>query len=80
MGTGREGTILLEEYSVQKNISIVDTRGFFEGDEQLMEECLNIISGRYAATYCELIDCMSSYDQIKTLDFLTRRQHLVIEN
>ena len=46
-GTGKEGTIHLEEYFVQKQIRLVDTRGFFESDEKLFEECLNIMSGRY---------------------------------
>jgi len=45
-GTGKEGSILLEEFYVQKNIRIVDTRGFFEGDEKLLDECLNIMSAR----------------------------------
>ena len=45
-GTGMEGTILLEEYYVQKNIRMVDTRGFFTRDEKLLNECLNIMSGR----------------------------------
>jgi len=44
--TGKEGTINLEEYYVQKQIRLVDTRGFFEGDEKLLDECLNIMSGR----------------------------------
>jgi len=45
-GTGKEGTINLEEYYVQKQIRLVDTRGFFDCDEKLFEECLNIMSGR----------------------------------
>lgn len=45
-GTGGEGTIHLEEYFVQKHVSMVDTRGFFLSDEKLFEECLNIMSGR----------------------------------
>jgi len=45
-GTGKEGTIHLEEYYVQKNIRMVDTRGFFDSDERLLEECLKIMSGR----------------------------------
>ena len=45
-GTGKEGTIILEEYYVQKNIRMVDTRGFFESDEKLLDECLKIMSGR----------------------------------
>lgn len=44
--TGREGTILLEEYYVQKKVRMVDTRGFFESDEKLLDECLKIMSGR----------------------------------
>ncbi|XP_067053885.1 myb-like protein X [Acropora muricata] len=45
-GTGGEGTIHLEEYFVQKHVSMVDTRGFFLSEENLFEECLNIMSGR----------------------------------
>jgi len=45
-GTGKEGGILLEEFYVQTNIRMVDTRGFFESDEKLLDECLNIMSGR----------------------------------
>jgi len=45
-GTGKEGTIHLEEYYVQKNIRILDTRGFMESDEKLLDECLKIMSGR----------------------------------
>ncbi|XP_058956292.2 uncharacterized protein [Pocillopora verrucosa] len=45
-GTGSEGTILLEEYYVHKKIRMIDTRGFFESDERLLDECLNIMSGR----------------------------------
>ena len=46
-GTGMEGTIHLEEFYLQKNIRMVDTRGFFDSDERLLEECLKIMSGRY---------------------------------
>ena len=46
-GTGQEGSIHLEEYVVQDHVRLVDTRGFFESDEKLFEECLNIMSGRY---------------------------------
>ena len=46
-GSGQEGSIHLEEYFVQKHVRLVDTRGFFESDEKLFEECLNIMSGRY---------------------------------
>ena len=45
-GTGKVGTIVLEEYYVQKNIRMVDTRGVFESDEELLDECLKIMSGR----------------------------------
>jgi len=45
-GTRKEGTIHLEEYYVQKNIRMVDTKGFFESDERLLQECLGIMSGR----------------------------------
>ncbi|XP_066025099.1 uncharacterized protein, partial [Pocillopora verrucosa] len=45
-GTGSEGTILLEEYYVHKKIRMIDTRGFFESDEKLLDECLRIMSGR----------------------------------
>ena len=45
-GTGKEGTIILEEYLVQEKVRMVDTRGFFSSDEKLLEECLNIMSGR----------------------------------
>lgn len=45
-GTGREGNIILEEYFVQKDIRIVDTRGFFARDEKLQDEVLDIITGR----------------------------------
>ena len=45
-GRGDEGDILLQEYFVQKNIRLVDTRGFFESNERLFEECLNIMTGR----------------------------------
>ena len=40
------GTILLEEYYVQKKIRMIDTRGFYESNESLLDECLNIMSGR----------------------------------
>ena len=46
-GTGKEGTIHLEEYFVQNHVRLVDTRGFFESDENLFHECLNIMTGRY---------------------------------
>lgn len=45
-GTGREGTILLEECFVQKGIRMVDTRGFLEDDEVHVDECLKVVSGR----------------------------------
>ena len=45
-GTGGEGNIHLEEYYVQKNIRMVDTRGFFARDERLVDECLDILTGR----------------------------------
>ena len=45
--TGSEGTILLEEYYVHKKIRMIDTRGFFESDEKLLDECLRIMSGRW---------------------------------
>ena len=50
-GTGREGTILLEECFVQKGIRMVDTRGFLENEEVHVDECqegeLSCIFGRY---------------------------------
>jgi len=58
-GTGKEGTIHLEEYYVQKNIRMVDTRGFFDSDERLLEECLKIMSGRIRAGE----EIMRTYDQ-----------------
>lgn len=45
-GSGKEGTIYLEEYSVHDHVRIVDTRGFFQSDEKLFDECLNIMTGR----------------------------------
>ena len=40
-GTGQEDTIRLEEYYVQKDIRILDTRSFFQWDERALEEsCL----------------------------------------
>jgi len=45
-GTGQEGNIILEEFYVQKNIRIVDTRGFFVRDEKLHDEVLDIMTGR----------------------------------
>lgn len=45
-GKGGEGDILLQEYYVQKQIRILDTRGFFERDDKLFDECLNILTGR----------------------------------
>jgi len=45
-GEAKEGTIILEDYNLHPQISLLDTRGFFERDEKLMEECLNIMSGR----------------------------------
>ena len=45
-GTGNEGNIILEEYFVQRNIRIVDTRGFFARDEKLQDEVLDIMTGR----------------------------------
>ena len=45
-GEGKEGTIILEDYKLHPQISLLDTRGFFESDEKLMEECLNVLSGR----------------------------------
>ena len=41
-----ETTIILEEYKLHPQISVLDTRGFFDSDEKLLEECLNIMSGR----------------------------------
>ena len=40
------GTMLLDEYYVQRKIRMIDTRGFYESDERLLDECLNIMSGR----------------------------------
>ena len=40
------GTILLDEYYVQRKIRMIDTSGFYESDERLLDECLNIMSGR----------------------------------
>ena len=45
-GIGGEGTILLHEYYVQKNIRMLDTREFFLRDEKLVDECLDILTGR----------------------------------
>ena len=45
-GEGKEGTIILEDYKLHPQMSLLDTRGFFDSDEKLMEECLNIMSGR----------------------------------
>nr|XP_058956333.1 uncharacterized protein LOC131783583 [Pocillopora verrucosa] len=45
-GLGGEGTILLHEYYVQKYIRMLDTRGFFAQDEKLVDECLDILTGR----------------------------------
>lgn len=45
-GAGKEGTIRLEEYYVQKDIRILDTRSFFQWDERALEECQKIMSGR----------------------------------
>lgn len=45
-GAGKEDTIRLEEYYVQKDIRILDTRPFFEWDERALEECQKIMSGR----------------------------------
>ena len=41
------GTLLLDEYYVQRKIRMIDTRGFFAIDERLLDECLNIMSGRW---------------------------------
>ena len=45
-GTGKEGTIYFEECYVQKKIQMVNTRGLFESDERLLDECLRNMSGR----------------------------------
>lgn len=45
-GEGKEGTIILEDYKLHPQMSLLDTRGFFDSDEKLLEECLNIMSGR----------------------------------
>ncbi|XP_020611796.1 uncharacterized protein LOC110050235 [Orbicella faveolata] len=45
-GKGKEDTILLEPYYLQKNIRMLDTRAFFEWDERALEECLKLMSGR----------------------------------
>ncbi|KAJ7326045.1 hypothetical protein OS493_028769 [Desmophyllum pertusum] len=45
-GSRKQGTIHLEEYLVQIKIRMVDTRGFYESDERLMDEYLKIMSGR----------------------------------
>lgn len=42
----REGTCILEEHYVQKNIRMVDTRGSFESGERLENKMLDIIFGR----------------------------------
>ena len=31
---------------MHKKIRMIDTRGFFESDEKLLDECLKIMSGR----------------------------------
>ena len=41
-----EGSIVLEEHYVQKQIRLVDTRGFLLSDERLEDELLSILSGR----------------------------------
>lgn len=46
VGTGKEDTIFLEEYYLQKNILVLDTRAFFQWDERALEECLKLMSGR----------------------------------
>lgn len=43
---GREGTRILEEHYLQKNIRMVDTRGFSVMDEELEDEMLDIMFGR----------------------------------
>jgi len=41
-----EGTRILEEHYLQKNIRMVDTRGFSVMDEELEDEMLDIMFGR----------------------------------
>ena len=45
-GAGAEGTVNLEEYLSQLKFNLVDTRGFFDIDDQTFKECLNIMEGR----------------------------------
>ncbi|EDO45222.1 predicted protein [Nematostella vectensis] len=45
-GAGSEGTVVLEEYLSQLRFNLVDTRGFFDIDDNTAEECLNIMTGR----------------------------------
>ena len=41
------GTMLLEEYYVQRKIRMIDTAGFSVNDEGLLDECLAIMTGRW---------------------------------
>ena len=45
-GGGIEGNTMLQDHFVQKNFRLVDTRGFFFGDEKLEDEVLDIMTGR----------------------------------
>ena len=40
------GTILLDEYYVNRKIRMIDSGGFYVIDEGLLDECLKIMSGR----------------------------------
>jgi len=62
-GAGKEDTIRLEEYYVQKDIRILDTRPFFEWDERALEECQKIMSGRIRPGEVMLQDYYSGIDQ-----------------
>ncbi|KAJ7326028.1 hypothetical protein OS493_028751 [Desmophyllum pertusum] len=46
-GTGNKAPFTLKNISYRIKIRMVDTRGFYDSDERLMDEYLKIMSGRY---------------------------------
>ena len=41
-----EGNTLFTEYYVQRKIQMIETKGFYVNDEGLLDELLQIMSGR----------------------------------
>ena len=45
-GAGAEGTVILQEYLSSLNINLLDTRGFWDVDDELANEYLNVMTGK----------------------------------